>query len=104
MDDLTVTPEYLEKLAQYQDRASEEATATGKTTSGVSHDVTVSHGVISTSSNEEVRDVEHHRKAAVESVAHAAARLAENLRAMKDAYLRVDTDSSRNIDRQIGGR
>ncbi|MBY0441025.1 MAG: ESX-1 secretion-associated protein [Mycobacteriaceae bacterium] len=104
MDKLTVTPEYLEKLAQYQDRANAQATATSETTSGVSHEAAVSHGVISTPSNEELRDVEHHRRAAVHSVADAAARLAANLRALEETYLCVDTDAGRHIDRQMGGQ
>ena len=104
MDDLKVTPEYLEQLAQCQDRAQEEAADTRETTARIRREVKTTHGVISTPSNEQIDNAEEKRKRAVDSVANASARLAASLRALKEEYLCVDADSSHLIDRQLGGR
>lgn len=101
MDELTVTPEYLEKLARQQDEARDRSMAAAGATSGVDDDVETSHGVISDDSNHAVARAERQRKLAAENIAKASAVLAQRLRDLEKTYRSVDDDLGWGIDRQV---
>lgn len=100
MDDLTVTPEYLEKLAHWQDEASQKATEAKSKTSGIEHDLTWSHGHVSYPSTKATGAAEKARQRAAASIANAATDLAAQLRDAEETYEAVDNTLRRNIDRQ----
>lgn len=101
MQELTVDPDYLNELAGFQDQASGQATSGAKATHKVSHDLWLTHGVISGVSNTEVSDAVNDRVAAGKAIAKACAALADSLRSAADAYQGTDEQESENLDNQL---
>lgn len=101
MANLSVTPEYLDKLAKKQDDAASAAAEAATTATGVSTSCWVTHGVISGSSNGAFGTTADARKAAGETLQKASADLAGKLRTAKLTYQGVDEDLSENLDKQI---
>jgi len=101
MADLSVTPEYLEKLAKKQDDASGKASEAATAASKIETAVWVTHGVISGVSNSAFTAAEQVRSNAGKNIATAASDLAAKLRAADTVYAGVDDDSSVNISKQV---
>lgn len=104
MDDISVDPAYLEKLAQLQDKAVEGSDQAGELTDGISHAVWTTHGVVSRVSNDAITAAEKNRATAAQNISDASARLAAKLRPTAQTYTGVDTELSWNLDRQVGDR
>lgn len=101
MANLSVTPEYLDKLAKKQDDAASAAAEAASTATGVSTSCWLTHGVISGSSNGAFGTTADARKAAGETIRDAAADLAAKLRTAKITYQGVDEELGGNLDKQI---
>ena len=104
MDELSVDPAYLEKLAQLQDTAAQGSDAAGGLTGGISQAAWTTHGVVSHDSNREITATEKKRATAAQNISDASARLAAKLRATTQTYAGVDQGSRWNLDRQVQDR
>lgn len=101
MADLTVDPRYLEKLATNQDEAAGKAAEAAAVTSEIGHKVNVSHGVISTASNDGFASTEVSRRNAGLALQQASDDLAAKLRATEETYVDVDEELGENLGQQM---
>ncbi|OBI59772.1 ESX-1 secretion-associated protein [Mycobacterium sp. E796] len=101
MANLTVTPDYLEKLAKSQDQASTTAGDAATATSKIEVAVWVTHGVISGVSNSAFTAAEKARQGAGNNIKTAASDLAAALRTAGKTYAAVDEELSGNLDKQV---
>lgn len=99
MTTLTVTPDYLERLAAFQDHASEDAASAARVARGIGHAVWVTHGLISGDSNRALISAEVARRRAVEAIQASAVELADWLRHSADAYRETDHDAAWQLNR-----
>ncbi|MBY0443050.1 MAG: ESX-1 secretion-associated protein [Mycobacteriaceae bacterium] len=104
MANVTVDPDYLEKLAKLQDEAAEGSAQAGELTDGISRTVWTTHGVVSHVSNHEITAAENSRATAAQNISDASARLAATLRPTAQTYAGVDTGLGWNLDRQVRDR
>lgn len=101
MTDLTVTPEYLERLAQFQDQTSDEARSAAHAAFEIRKAVWVTHGLISRASNVAIARAEQARRNAGHAMSGSAADLAEWLRHAAGAYCNTDRQSAQSFARQV---
>jgi hypothetical protein len=101
MANLSVTPDYLDKLAKRQDDAAGAAAEAASTATGVGTACWITHGVISGSSNGAFGTAADARKAAGDTIRKASADLAAKLRTAKITYEGVDDDLGGNLDKQM---
>ncbi|MBY0441138.1 MAG: ESX-1 secretion-associated protein [Mycobacteriaceae bacterium] len=101
MTDLAVTPEYLERLAGFQDQASEQAGSAARAAAGIRKALWVTHGLISDDSNTAAARAERARRRAGTAMGVAAAELAEWLRHTDSAYANTDCQAASNLARQM---
>lgn len=101
MDNLTVTPEYLETLAAWQDKAAENADEAKHATAHTLRKLTGSHGAVSKASNEAADSAEGKREKAAAKIKQAAEDLAYQLRHTVGMYEGTDDAARRSIDRQM---
>ncbi len=101
MAELTVTPDYLEKIAKRQDDAAAEASGAATAHSGVGSNCWLTHGVISGPSNLAVSTAEEACTAATNTCKKACADLAAKLRTARQAYAGVDAELGGNMDKQV---
>ena len=101
MADLTVDPDYLERLAKKQDDASGKAADAATAAAKIETAVWVTHGVISGVSNSAFTAAENVRRNAGKNIATAASDLAAKLRTAHTAYADVDSDLGANLDKQV---
>jgi Excreted virulence factor EspC, type VII ESX diderm len=101
MANLTVTPEYLEKIAKRQDEAASEAAGAASAAAGTGSACWLTHGVISGSSNSSIGDTESARQAAGNAIKQASVDLATKLRTAKETYTAVDSELGGNLDKQV---
>src|SRR5215813_3375724 len=101
MQDLVVTPNYLDKLATIDDQTSDKTASAAGVASGISTDLWVTHGVICEKSNRALTDAEAARRSLVEAMQSFAHQLALKLGTAADAYSSTDQEMAANIDKQI---
>jgi len=101
MEDLSVTPEYLEHLANKQDESSKELEDAAHEASGIGSAVWLSHGLICGACNVAVVKAEAAHTAACEAMEAVSADLAEKLRAAEDAYEDADEEAGEDLDKQV---
>ncbi|MBO0677341.1 ESX-1 secretion-associated protein [Mycolicibacterium sp. S2-37] len=101
MANLTVTPDYLEKLAKKQDDAVTEAGGAAGAASGTGTSCWINHGVISGASNSSISTAEDSRAAAGKTISQACSDLAAKLRVARQAYASVDAELGGNLDKQV---
>lgn len=104
MSNLNVNPDYLEKLATYQDQAAAKSASAATAADGSPPSLWWTHGVISGFSNMSAGDVVGQRRAAGAALAKAATDLAAKLRAAAQTYASVDVELRENLDNQITPR
>ena len=101
MANLTVTPDYLEKLAKRQDDAVTEASGAASAASGTGSSCWVNHGVISGASNSSITTAEESRAAAGKTINQACSDLAGKLRVARQLYADVDAELGGNVNKQV---
>jgi hypothetical protein len=101
LNDLHVTPSYLEKLATKQDEAATEAAGAATVHGGVGTNCWVSHGVMSGPSNSAVSTVETTRTTVGNALAKACSDLKGKLLTAKQMYAAVDDELAGNLDKQV---
>lgn len=104
MEKLIVDDDYLEKLATYQDAASQKSAEAAKVAADVAGRLSASHGAVSGASNKAAKAAEAAREKAAASISADAAALAQWLRDQKVNYRAADEDFSHTIDRQLPDR
>lgn len=101
MENLTVTPEYLEGLAQILDAAAEQAEDAKKTTMHVPDEIELTWGPFLRGTNDAFTHAEHNRHYAVSHFKAACTRLAKIARSAAAAYASTDALSAENLDKQL---
>jgi len=101
MDNLAVSPEYLERLAENQDAAEKSIGDAATEPSGTGYQVWVTHGVICGASAQAITKAVKVRTDAVSNTQAVSAQLAKKLRSAEAAYERTDSQAAENLDRQV---
>ncbi|WP_205877232.1 ESX-1 secretion-associated protein [Mycobacterium camsae] len=104
MEELTISPSYLEQLAIKQEQASTAVAEAAAATSAMTKAVWVTHGVISGSSNTAFEAAEAVRRAASVNLRTVATDLAAKLRTAKETYVGVDEELGSNLSKQFLAR
>lgn len=101
MENLTVTPEYLERLARILDTAAEQAERAAAETKGIPTEVEKTWGSLFRTVNDSFVHVGHTRHYAVTGLKAACINLAEIARSAADAYANCDALAAENLNKQM---
>jgi hypothetical protein len=101
MEDLEVTPEYLEELAEKQDESTEELEDAASSASGIGSSVWMTHGLICGGCGAAVTRAEAAHAAACKAMQAVSTDLAEKLREAEDYYEDTDDQAAANLDKQV---
>lgn len=100
MAELSISPEYLEQLAQILDKAAEQAARAKQETTSIPTEVK-SWGPLYPTSSGTYIEVERRRHSAVGHVQSLCVELAAQLRAAGEAYTSTDALVGENFDKQV---
>lgn len=105
MSDLTVDTDELQQLADDQDRAAAQADWAAQATESSSVDLPVTlyvtHGVVSSDSNDAVVAKAQEREGAARAIQQACLALAAALGTAESAYSETDSATADNLDGEI---
>lgn len=101
MEDVSVDPDYIQRLAPYQEQAADAFGSAAGVVSGMAHQVSSTHGVVCDGSRAALRNLEEAHNHLAATMQGFSTQLAEWLRTAAYAYGSADDLAAKNLNRQV---